>query len=457
MGGEVQVPFLDGMKVGLGYDVLTGTANKSTAVTGDSLSALAQAGGQTVKTTLQIVQESSVLRQSLGISVDVQAGNVIGDASAKFKFASDIAVNSFCLYVVVGVKVSNAILTLDNPVLTQEATDLLKVNNQPRFRDRFGDRFISGIRSGGEYYAVYKVQSFDTQERSSVAAKIQARAGSPAVAGANLDLDLAKMKSESKSKLDINVFVYQSGGGNLTTETTLEKIMDKAHAFPTLVAASQAVPSSVLINDYRELRLPQDGLNFMDTRNQQETLAFNAELLGGFETVVNDIDFIRKNIDQFKNADGSSVDDKSLAKARTACVVQMDEIRSQMSKCANDALKCARSQVAPEDFARELPKTGALSGKVIVPNLIGFDLGKIDWRTNMMISTTAPFNAQAIVLQDEFASFQYLASLSPSDIGPMVPFLARSLVVIDQDPAGGSLLPKNSVIDLKLKAQSPSI
>ena len=28
---------------------------------------------------------------------------------------------------------------------------------------------------------------------------------------------------------------------------------------------------------------------------------FNAGLLNGFSTVVNDIDFVRKNIDQFKN------------------------------------------------------------------------------------------------------------------------------------------------------------
>src|SRR3954469_7824702 len=116
MAAQTEIPFLDGMKVGLGYDVLTGVATKSPAVLGTSLTAPAGAGGQIVKTTLQIVQESSVLHQALGISVDASVGNLFGDAGAKFKFASDIAVNSFSLYVVVGVEVFNATRTLDNPV-----------------------------------------------------------------------------------------------------------------------------------------------------------------------------------------------------------------------------------------------------------------------------------------------------------------------------------------------------
>lgn len=225
MAGQTEIPFLDGMKVGLGYDVLTGVASKSKAVEGISLTAPAQAGGQTVTTTLQIVQETAVLHQALGISVDASAGNLFGAASAKFKFANDIAVNSFSLYVVVGVQVFNATLTLDNPVLSQAALDLLKANNKSRFRDRFADRFIVGIKTGGEYFAVYKVESTDSQERTTIAAEIHARVGAPPVSGASLDADIASKTASSKSKLDVSVFVYQAGGANINTETTLDAIM----------------------------------------------------------------------------------------------------------------------------------------------------------------------------------------------------------------------------------------
>ena len=179
MGDQIEIPFLDGMKVGLGYDALTGAANKSTAVTGDSLTAPAQAGGQKVKTSVEIIQEAGVLRRTLGVSVDASVGNLFGDASAKFKFSSDIAVNSFSLYVVIAVEVFNATLTLDNPLLAGEAADLLKKQNKDRFRERFGDGFILGIKTGGESFAVYKVESLDSRERSSVASEIHARFGAP--------------------------------------------------------------------------------------------------------------------------------------------------------------------------------------------------------------------------------------------------------------------------------------
>ena len=445
MSGQTEIPFLDGMKVGLGYDALTGVATKSPAVTGTSLTAPAQAGGQIVRTTLQIVQEATALHQSLGISVDASAGNLFGDASAKFKFASDVAVNSFSQFVVVGIEVFNATMTLDNPVLTGEASALLRAQNQPRFRDRFGDRFILGIKTGGEYFAVYKVESMDAAERSSVASEIHARAGAPQVAGASLDADISSKTSTSKSKLDVSVHVYQSGGSNIQTETTLDAIMQKAHLFPTLVGVDKGVPYSMLVHDYTELALPRDGLTFVDVQNQQQVLTFSARLLDGFTTVFNDIDFIRKNIDQFKQADGSKVDDGVLAKARKDCLREMDAIRSQMSKCSNDATACVRIQAAPEDLARLLPQIGN-SSRTTVPNLVGFDIRPI---LQNQVNFTAPFSSQPIQFRDEFGTLSYVADLAQEDIQP-VPFLSR-VFGKEQDPPGGSVVSKGSVVKLKLR------
>jgi hypothetical protein len=449
MGAQTEIPFLDGMKVGLGYDVLTGVALKSTAVEGTSLTAPAQAGGQIVKTTLQIVQEASVLRQALGISVEASAGNLFGDASAKFKFANDIAVNSFSLYVVVGVEVFNATLTLDNPVLSQAAWDLLKVHNQSRFRDRFGDRFILGLKTGGEYFAVYKVESLDRAEASSVAAAIHARAGAPPVAGASLDADISSRTSSSKYKLDVSVYVYQSGGTSITTETTLDAIMQKAHLFPTLVGSDAAVPYSMLLHDYTELALPADGLTFVDVQNQQDVLTFNASLLDGFNTVVNDIDFIRKNIDQFKNADGSEVDDAVMAKARKDCLREMDAIRLQMSQCSKDATACARITAAPEDYAKLLPKIGD-STRTTVPNLVNFNVGTIIDSSQWPPMPSGPFTGYPLKLVDEFGNLSYVADLAKEDIH------LGSWFVKAQDPPGGSTESKGSVVKLKLRVGPPT-
>ena len=458
MSGQIEVPFLDGMKVGLGYDALTGAATKSTAVEGTSLTAPAQASGQIVKTTLQIAQESSVLHQALGIDVEASAGNLIADASAKFKFANDIAVNSFSQYVVVGVEVFNATLTLDSPALTAQASALLAASNKGRFRDRFGDLFILGIKTGGEYFAVYKVESMDTVERTTIAGEIHARAGAPVVAGGSLDVSISNDMAKSKSKLDVSVYVYQAGGNNIATETTLDAIMQKAHLFPTLVGADQGVPYSVLIHDYTELKLPGDGVSFMDIRNQQDVLNFNANLLDGFKTVVNDIDFVRKNIHDFKNSDGSPASDEVLGKARRDCLQEMDDIRTQMSKCAMDATTCSRIMAAPEDFRKLLPVIGA-SSRVTVPNLLEFNIMTIhtvhfDFTPGAPLPSnyvdfTKPFVSTPLVLDGEFGNLSYVADLAAEDIHP-VPFVP-GVFVTAQDPPGGTVVSKGSTVKLKLR------
>jgi hypothetical protein len=462
MAAQTEIPFLDGMKVGLGYDVLTGVATKSPAVLGSSLTAPAGAGGQIVKTTLQIVQESSVLRQALGISVDASVGNLFGDASAKFKFASDIAVNSFSLYVVVGVEVFNATRTLDNPVLSLEASDLLREHQNARFRDRFGDRFILGIKTGGEYFAIYKVESLDTTERTSIAAEIHARAGAPVVAGGTLDADISSKIAASRSKLDVSVYVYQAGGSNTGTETTLDAIMQKARVFPTLVGVDQGVPYSMLVHDYTELALPGDGLTFVDVQNQQDVLTFNAGLLDGFGAVINDIDFIRKNIDQFKNADGSSVDDAVLAKARKDCLQQIDAIHLQMSRCSDDATACMRIQSAPEDFSRLLPKIGD-STRVTVPNLVEqFPINTILQSPFDPHGPTPPvfppnfsvaFTGKQVLFEGEFGNLSYIADLAAADIHE-VPFVS-GVFVKAQDPPGGTAVSKGSTVKLILRNGVP--
>ncbi|MFI1035961.1 hypothetical protein [Streptomyces sp. NPDC020951] len=470
MAAQTEIPFLDGMKVGLGYDVLTGVATKSPAVMGTSLTAPAQAGGQTVTKTLQIAQETSVLHQALGISGDVSAGSMFGDASAKFKFASDIAVNSFSLYVVVGVQVFNATQTLDNPVLSEEAADLLRKHKTARFRDRFGDRFILGIKTGGEYFAIYKVESLDTTERSSIAGEIHARAGAPGVAGGSLDAAISSKIAASKSKLDVSVHVFQAGGSNTGTETTLDAIMQKARVFPTLVGVDQGVPYSMLVHDYRALALPGDELTFINVQNQQDVLTFNASLLNGFSTVINNIDFVRKNIDHFKNADGSNVDDAVLAKARKDCLQQVDAIRLQMSNCSNDATTCMRVQSAPEDFARLLPQIGD-STRVTVPNMVeqvpiatlGFsfrpdhNLLVSPFPLEPLTAKAVPFTGEPIALEGEFGNLAYVADLAADDIRP--PFIGLGAVgtvfVKAQDPPGGSVVSKGSTVKLALRIGAP--
>jgi hypothetical protein len=299
------------------------------------------------------------------------AGGYAGfSGSAKMQFAQECSVTQYCLYAVLAVEVINSCVTVDDPALVQDATDLLKASDMARFRQRFGNRYISGLKTGGEYYAVYRVQSFDQEERTSISAKIAASFHNPLLS-ASLNSDIESSKKTSQNELDVNVFVYEAGGIS-TTETDLAQMIDKAHAFPTLVSGDKAISYQVLLDEYTGLELPGDNLNFFDQEKQTECLLFNTRMLNDFNSLINDIDFIRQHMDRFHNPDGSAPDDQALQDARKSCVTIVGQLESAISACMKDATTCSHFLQTTDDFVNKLPILRfPKAGMVHLPNLVG--------------------------------------------------------------------------------------
>ena len=379
MGQQLKIPFVDGMKVGLGFDLLTGKPTSSAAVTGSSITPPQQGGGQTVTTTFRLVQEVDALEEALGLSASVAGGYAGFQGTAKLNFSKQCSVTQYCLYVVLSVEVINSCVSMDSPALVPDAVELLRAGNTTRFRERFGNRYISGLKTGGEYYAVYRVQSFDQEERGSISAKIAASFHNPLLS-ASLNTEIESSKSASLNSLDVSVFVFSAGGVS-TTETALGEMIEKAHRFPSLVAGPNAIPYQVILDEYSGLDLPGDDLNFFDVEHQTETLLFNSRLLNGFETLVNDVDFIRQHSDRFHNPDGSSPNDNALQTVRRSCLEAVDALQKSISACRKNANACSHFLQSPQDFINQLPILRfPRPGQLKVPRLIGLKAVDIDDR-----------------------------------------------------------------------------
>ena len=74
MGQQLKIPFMNGMKVGLGYDLLTGSPSRNPAVVGSAITPPQKGSGQTVTTTFRLVQEVDALQEALGLSAAVSGG-----------------------------------------------------------------------------------------------------------------------------------------------------------------------------------------------------------------------------------------------------------------------------------------------------------------------------------------------------------------------------------------------
>jgi hypothetical protein len=168
------VPFKDGMKIGLGYNRLTGDRTASPAVQGPTISGVQGGLGQQVTINATTIKDVETLHKSLGINIDAGGSYMGFSGSAKVDYVNECDFSSFSTYVVVRVPVRNAAETIDSPVFSTDANDLLVAENKERFRQRFGDTFISGVLKGGEYFAIYQITGSDQKEKESVSVDVHA-------------------------------------------------------------------------------------------------------------------------------------------------------------------------------------------------------------------------------------------------------------------------------------------
>ena len=151
--------------------------------------------------------------------------------------------SDYSTYVMVRVSVRNAFESMDSPEFAPEAIELLKNNNRDRFRQRFGDSYISGIRKGGEYFAIYQLTGSDESEKESLATQVHA-AFDGVIASAQLNVSITMATASSKSHLEVRIHTFKQGTIG-TADIEAEDIMATARQFPIDVSGDKAFPYAV--------------------------------------------------------------------------------------------------------------------------------------------------------------------------------------------------------------------
>lgn len=352
------IPFQEGMKTGFGYDLVSGTPLTSPAVQG-TISSIQGAGGQLVESHLVRITDLDTLHQSLGVNVDAGGSYFGASADVKVNYAKECSVSKFSTHVLVGVTVVDAFENFDAPVLSPDANTLLANNNPTRFRQRFGDVFIDGLRKGGEYFATFEIKSTDESVREDIAVHVEAAFNSP-TAAAHLDTDISKSTASTSSHCEVRVHVFQNGSID-HTDQSLEEILKKAHDFPPTVAGSLAAPFAVSLADYTTLQLPNDQFNFLDIQNQRDVLAEHAKKRFAFLTLLNDISYIRQHPEDFIGADPDKLG-AQLAKVTD----DINVMEREASACLRNPGACNFTPFDVSDFPLP-PAKPPVKGQVIIP------------------------------------------------------------------------------------------
>jgi hypothetical protein len=347
------------MKVGLGYNRLTGDRLPTPAVQGPSISAVQNAVGQQVTISCTTIQDVETLHKSVGVNVDAGGMYMGFSGSAKVDYLNTCDFSSFSMKVMVHVSVRDAVETIDSPIFSPDANELLVNNNPDRFRERFGDSFVAGVKKGGEFFAIYEIIGSDQVEKETVATKVNL-AFNGGLTSAELNTAVNTATSKSSSHLEIKVHVFRQGTIS-SADLNLEDIMKTAKEFPIAVSGDKAFPYEVLLQDYSGLKNPNDEFVAVDIQNRQDVLEDLAKKRFEFLRLRDDIKYILKNSDDFQNADGTPVARDKLSKDLDEVVAAINTMQKQASACTRNALKCEFTTFDVSRFALPMLAKGTES------------------------------------------------------------------------------------------------
>jgi hypothetical protein len=296
---SIDTPYVVGMNYGVGVNFMNGSIAGKGIVSGPPVQPT-QAIGQSVRYTLSIVKSFEDLYTSLGISVAASGHFGLFKGSAKFDFATESKFNSQSTFILARCVVDNAFSQIEDArvVPDSDAYDLVKNGRQDDFTKRYGNGFVRGLQTGGEYFAVISITSSSREEQENIAASLSASYGG-VFASASLD---AKLDDKTRSKMarsEIQISTYQRGGvgDELALAADLDAVMARLMKFPAQVK-SNPVPYAAQLARYFTLALP-DGPNPVDIEAQIEHLKEYASTRLKMQTLRNDIEFIQTHPDLF--------------------------------------------------------------------------------------------------------------------------------------------------------------
>jgi hypothetical protein len=440
------IDYRKGMDVGLGYNLLTGTTGRSPVVTGD-VGAIDDSHGQHVDTKFQITTDVTKLHESLGINVEAEGSYMGFSASAKLDYANSCDFSSFSTYAVIRVRVSNAFVKVKDPKFSTNAWDLLEANNKTRFRERYGDCFISGRQSGGEYFAIYQFTSTSETQKSSLAAEVNA-AWIGVVASAELHAKIQTAKESTREHVETHVYTYRDGSIR-EADLTLEDIIETARQFPVEVGSGEAVTYAVMLDDYKVLNNPGDKLTLFDIQARQEVLAQITKKLLQYKALRDDMSFILANFEDFMNADGSPVDRVALGDQLDEVTAAINAMTDQASACSKDGTKCKFPSYDVGKY--QLPTLRQRASGIPVVSLVGLRASAIEHALEDTLRTYEDYKAQVLTdvepgdtgvvadkIQYGFIISGVKFAFDPT-FGAAHHYLGYRRWVVGQDPANGEV------------------
>jgi hypothetical protein len=142
--------------------------------------------------------------------------------------------------------------------VTPDAKALLDANRFDEFKTAFGDSFVRGLQTGGEFYAVIRITSVSMGKQLELAATLQAEANG-LLAGGSFIASFTQANSSQSTRSEFTAMMYQKAGSGAQISPTVQisEVIDRFKKFPEIASNSTAAyETEVATYDTLPLPLP---------------------------------------------------------------------------------------------------------------------------------------------------------------------------------------------------------
>ena len=352
------IPYDHTLTLGRGYNTLNGETVGSVFLNPQWEESLA-ANGQEVDFFMKRIDSSESMHESLEISVGVD-GNYGPFFSMEGNFQNSAAssYNSHSIFYLVRIKVRNASrhMTTASMEVRPEVIQLLKDGETPRFSEFAGDSFVSGLITGGEFYALYEIVTTDKTHNAQTKGSLEMSIGT-FVAGVDIKVSFATALQEISKTCTVNLTIHQLGGKGNTAKPpeNIDEIKNRAKEFPTIVEGDGAIMYNVILDSYKSLLLPK-GPNYVELENKKAMLAEYAKDIMEARQNLSDLKYIINHPNEFykKGADGKQIEFTSNPESIGKLNSQIDAMNDYIKEYFTIAKNIANS---PGAVDRIFPKS----------------------------------------------------------------------------------------------------
>lgn len=289
------VDLIKGMDFGAGVDL--GGQLFGDAVLRTTPTEIVDTGGKTADIFLTLVESQEEQDSALQLSTSVSASYGLFGGSGKFDLSQEMHVHDFALSLVIRATVLDTFTQLRDVQFGKEATDQLANGLEDRFREQFGDMFVRGIQTGGEFVAILQIEGHDENDQSSMRSDLEASGVLGGVALSTSDsfsTHVSHATSGRKTKLR-----HFQVGGNPVASIDPGEMVKHALTFADEVKAGQKEAFQALLLSYKTVDSPKPP-NFIDLENARETIETLMQMRRDALTRLTAFNFVVAHPEQFE-------------------------------------------------------------------------------------------------------------------------------------------------------------